>query len=62
MARPLGRALARRAVTLEDLREEFLAHCEARNGRELSEDRIGAEPAVDSSAQLRARILSPCPR
>ncbi len=31
MVRPLGRPLARRAVTLDDLREEFLAHCEARN-------------------------------
>jgi integrase/recombinase XerD len=37
MVRPLGRPLARRAITLEDLREEFLAHCEARNlsGRTL---------------------------
>ncbi len=26
MVRPLGRPLARRAVTLDDLREEFLAH------------------------------------
>ena len=31
MVRPLGRPLARRTVTLDDLREEFLAHCEARN-------------------------------
>jgi hypothetical protein len=31
MVRPLGRPLARRAATLEDLREEFLAHREARN-------------------------------
>jgi site-specific recombinase XerD len=31
MVRPLGRPLAKRAVTLDDLREEFLAHCEARN-------------------------------
>ncbi len=31
MVRPLGRPLARKAVTLEDLREDFLAHCEARN-------------------------------
>ncbi len=31
MVRPVGRPLARRADTLEDLREEFLAHCEARN-------------------------------
>jgi hypothetical protein len=37
MVRPAGRPLARRAVTLEDLREESLAHCEARNlsGRTL---------------------------
>ncbi|MGH2572606.1 MAG: hypothetical protein ACRDGU_03850 [Actinomycetota bacterium] len=37
MVRPLGRPLARRADSLEDLREEFLAHCEARNlsGRTL---------------------------
>src|SRR6266508_1384887 len=37
MVRPLGRPLARKAVTVEDLREEFLAHCEARNlsGRTL---------------------------
>jgi Phage integrase, N-terminal SAM-like domain len=37
MVRPLGRPLARRDGTLEDLREEFLAHCEARNlsGRTL---------------------------
>ncbi len=31
MVRPLGRPLARRDVTLDDLSEEFLAHCEARN-------------------------------
>lgn len=31
MVRPIGRPLARKTVTLEDLREEFLAHCEARN-------------------------------
>jgi integrase/recombinase XerD len=31
MVRPVGRPLARRAVTVADLREEFLAHCEARN-------------------------------
>ena len=31
MVRPAGRPLARRADTLEDLRDEFLAHCEARN-------------------------------
>jgi hypothetical protein len=31
MVRPLGRPLERKAVTLEDLREDFLAHCEARN-------------------------------
>jgi len=37
MVRPAGRQLARMADTLEDLREEFLAHCEARNlsGRTL---------------------------
>lgn len=29
MVRPIGRPIARRTVTLEDLREEFLAHCEA---------------------------------
>ena len=31
MVRPIGRPMARKSVTLEDLREEFLAHCEARN-------------------------------
>ena len=31
MVRPIGRPMARKTVTLEDLREEFLAHCEARN-------------------------------
>ncbi len=37
MVQPLGRPLARRADTLEDLREEFLARCEARSlsGRTL---------------------------
>ncbi len=37
MVRPIGRPMARKAITLEDLREEFLAHCEARNlsGRAL---------------------------
>ena len=37
MTRPIGRPMARKAITLEDLREEFLAHCEARNlsGRTL---------------------------
>jgi hypothetical protein len=29
MVGPLGRPLAGKAVTLEDLREDFLAHCEA---------------------------------
>jgi site-specific recombinase XerD len=31
MVRPVGRPMARNPITLEDLREEFLAHCEARN-------------------------------
>ena len=31
MVRPIGRPMARKAISLEDLREEFLAHCEARN-------------------------------
>jgi site-specific recombinase XerC len=31
MVRPVGRPMARKAISLEDLREEFLAHCEARN-------------------------------
>lgn len=53
MVRPLGQPLARRAVTLEDLREEFLVHCETRNlsGRTLewystapAGSRIGAPP------------------
>ncbi len=37
MVRPIGRPMARKAITLEDLREEFLAHCEALNlsGRTL---------------------------
>jgi hypothetical protein len=30
MVRPVGRPLARKTVTLGELREEFLAHCEAR--------------------------------
>jgi hypothetical protein len=29
--RPMGRPIAKKATTLEDLREESLAHCEARN-------------------------------
>lgn len=33
MVRPIGRPLARGAMTLEELREEFLASCEARNLR-----------------------------
>ncbi len=37
MVRPVGRPMARKPVTLEDLRQEFLAHCESRNlsGRTL---------------------------
>jgi hypothetical protein len=37
MVRPVGRPMARKPITLEDLREEFLAHCESRNlsGRTL---------------------------
>jgi hypothetical protein len=31
MVRPMGRPIAKKAITLEDLREESLAHCEARN-------------------------------
>lgn len=31
MVRPIGRPLAKKAITLEDLRQDFLAHCEARN-------------------------------
>jgi site-specific recombinase XerD len=31
MVRPVGRPMARTPITLEDLREEFLAHREARN-------------------------------
>jgi len=31
MVRPIGPPLAKKAVTLEDLRQDFLAHCEARN-------------------------------
>jgi site-specific recombinase XerD len=31
MVRPVGRPMARKPITLEDLREEFLAHCESRN-------------------------------
>jgi integrase/recombinase XerD len=31
MVRPVGRPLARKPITLEDLREDFLAHCESRN-------------------------------
>jgi hypothetical protein len=31
MVRPIGRPTAMKAISLEDLREEFLAHCEARN-------------------------------
>jgi integrase/recombinase XerD len=31
MVRPAGRPLRRRAVTIHDLREEFLARCQARN-------------------------------
>jgi integrase/recombinase XerD len=31
MVRPVRRPMARKPITLEDLREEFLAHCEARN-------------------------------
>jgi site-specific recombinase XerD len=43
MVRPIGRPLARTGMTLEELREEFLVHSEARNlaGRTLEwyEDR-----------------------
>jgi hypothetical protein len=31
MVRPMGRPIAKKATTLEDLREESLAHCAARN-------------------------------
>lgn len=31
MVRPMGRPIAKKAVRLEDLREESLARCEARN-------------------------------
>jgi hypothetical protein len=31
MVRPVERPMARKPATLEDLREEFLAHCEARD-------------------------------
>jgi hypothetical protein len=31
MVRAMGRPIAKKAITLEDLREESLAHCEARN-------------------------------
>jgi hypothetical protein len=31
MARPAGRPIAVRAVTIHDLREEFLARCTAKN-------------------------------
>jgi hypothetical protein len=37
MVRPMGRPIAKKAIMLEDLREESLARCEARNlsGRTL---------------------------
>lgn len=31
MVRRVGQPMARKPITLGDLREEFLAHCEARN-------------------------------
>jgi hypothetical protein len=31
MVRPIGRPIAKKAIALEDLREESRAHCEARN-------------------------------
>jgi hypothetical protein len=31
MVHPVGRPMERKPITLEDLREEFLARCEARN-------------------------------
>jgi DNA-binding MarR family transcriptional regulator len=42
MVRPVGRPLARKTVTLGELREEFLAHCEARNLSERTFDSLNA--------------------
>lgn len=63
MVRPIGRPMARKPITLEDLREEFLAHCEARNlsGKtvEWYDDRTRrfadwcATQGIDSPSELR---------
>jgi hypothetical protein len=52
MVRPVGRPLARKTVTLGELREEFLAHCEARNLSERTFDSLNAA-APDSGGCRR---------
>jgi hypothetical protein len=64
MVRPAGRQLARRADTLEDLREEFLAHCEARNlsGRTLEWYADRALARAGRSRRMRDLRRRSCPQ
>jgi hypothetical protein len=53
MVRPVGHPLRRRAVTIYDLREEFLARCQARNLNERTIQWVrGPEPAVRGVVRL----------
>src|ERR671931_374170 len=60
MVRPLGRPMARRDVTVENLRQQSLAHCEARNLSERTlewdADRTGrfVEGALPERSSLRS--------
>lgn len=55
MVRPIGRPMARKSVALEDLREEFLADCEARNlgGRTVEWNGNRARRFTDRCASQR---------
>ncbi len=57
MVRPVGRPMARKPITLEDLREEFLAHCEARNlsGKTLDWYESGRSPRPTSLSPAHGR-------
>lgn len=63
MVRPVGHPLHRRAVTVHDLREEFLARCQARNLSDRTiqwyEDRSQqfAKWRVEASSQPRHSTL-----
>lgn len=59
MVRPVGRPMARKAITLEDLREEFLVHCEARN----PESPLLVPPSMlDPVSQAQAGGFTECVR